>query len=361
MTSTHDSYRVNLSNSLEDPAWDAFVAAVPGGHHVQTSLWAQVKTSIGWSFERVVVTQGTEIAGGAQVLIRPLAAGRTLGYVSKGPLLAEDDSHLAKLILETLLDMVRRHRMQGLILQPATESPSLTGALAERGFQPTSIEVAPTVTVIIDLEPPLQQILSRMKSSTRYNIRLSQRRGVGVREGCLHDLATFYRLLLDTSQRKHFNVFPEDYYRSMWHIMEPHGYMKLFVAEFQGQVVAAMIAVPFRDTLLNKLSVWSGEQGQAKPNEALQWAAIGWARSHRYRYYDLEGIEPDMDDPLSRFKLGFGGQVTLLPSATYYIANPILRQAAPYVLSRISGQGLLKRTLSHLRTTDNRPQGKIET
>lgn len=371
---TDDSYRVSLSNNLEDPAWDAFVAGTPGGHHVQTSLWAQVKASIGWSFERVVIRQGTEIAGGAQVLMRPLALGRTVGFVSKGPLLVEGDSHLAQLVLESLLDLVRRHHVQSLIVQPAIQSQSLVDAMADHGFRPTSIEVAPTATVIIDLKPPLQQILSGMKRSTRYNIRLSQRRSVAVREGDFDDLATYYRLLLDTARRKQFSVFPEEYYRAMWRIMEPHGYLKLFIAEFEGQVLAAMIAVPFGDTLLNKLSVWSGEQGQVKPNEALQWAAIEWARSHGYRYYDLEGIEPDvarraveqqppdpMDDPLSRFKLGFGGRVTLLPSATFYIANPILRQAAPYVLSRLSGQSLLKRTLSHLRTSARRPRGEIET
>jgi hypothetical protein len=40
-------YEVKTSDVTQDPAWDAFLAAVPGGHHVQTGLWSQVKALIG--------------------------------------------------------------------------------------------------------------------------------------------------------------------------------------------------------------------------------------------------------------------------------------------------------------------------
>jgi hypothetical protein len=36
--------RLSFSQQPSDPAWDQFVAATPGGHHAQTSLWAQLKT-----------------------------------------------------------------------------------------------------------------------------------------------------------------------------------------------------------------------------------------------------------------------------------------------------------------------------
>ena len=72
---------------------------------------------------------------------------------------------------------------------------------------------------------------------------------------------------------------------------------------------------------------WLGEHRDRHPNEALHWAAIQWAKAHGYRYYDFEGIDPaaaelalrgvplpePMRQSVARFKLGFGGEVRLLP------------------------------------------------
>lgn len=371
---TDNPYQVTLSSDWEDPLWDDFLVSTPGGHHVQTSLWAQVKCSIGWRCARTVVTQGTQIVGGAQMLIRPFPVGGSVAYVSKAPLLRTNDSQLADLIVDSLVNQARQQRVQCLVVQPAVNYRGLTGAMARHGFLPTTIQVAPAATIIIDLKPGLQEILAGMKAHTRRNVRLSKRRGVTVREGHEEDLATYYQLLLTTSQRKGFDVFPEAYYRQMWVVLGSRGYLKLLIAEYGGEVVSAMLVIPFGDTLLNKLSVWSGQHGQAKPNEALQWAAIQWAKSHGYRYYDLEGIEPKVakqlvgqgtievdgtDHPLTKFKLGFGGRVTLFPPAGAYVANPILRQAAPLVLSRMSERSIVKQALSYLRTTDRwRPAQK---
>ena len=49
-------------------------------------------------------------------------------------------------------------------------------------------------TVVLDLQPEEELILARMKSKTRYNIRLAARKGVQVRQGGLEDLPGLYRL-----------------------------------------------------------------------------------------------------------------------------------------------------------------------
>ena len=70
-------YRVLVSDKAEDPAWDAFLAEVPGGHHVQTSLWAQAKAVLGWQTVRIVVTQVEKIVGrGPSADAPPTCGGR---------------------------------------------------------------------------------------------------------------------------------------------------------------------------------------------------------------------------------------------------------------------------------------------
>ena len=61
-----------VQTDLADPEWDSFVERTPGGHHVQSSLWAQVKAVVGWLLLRVIAVRDGVIVGGAQILTRPI-------------------------------------------------------------------------------------------------------------------------------------------------------------------------------------------------------------------------------------------------------------------------------------------------
>ena len=75
---------------VDDAEWDAWVAAHPHGHILQTSRWARLKCAFGWSAGRVVLRASGDpqapILAGASVLYRRLPWGQTLAYVPKGPL-----------------------------------------------------------------------------------------------------------------------------------------------------------------------------------------------------------------------------------------------------------------------------------
>ena len=103
-----NSYQVQTSEKPEDPDWDSFVAGTPGGHHVQTSLWAQVKAILGWQAVRVVVYQGDNIVAGAQMLMRSLPVGGAIGYVPKGPVCAAGGLALLELVMTELHHVAQR-------------------------------------------------------------------------------------------------------------------------------------------------------------------------------------------------------------------------------------------------------------
>jgi lipid II:glycine glycyltransferase (peptidoglycan interpeptide bridge formation enzyme) len=358
-------YQVRVSQETEDPDWDAFVAETAGGHHVQTSLWAQVKASLGWRAARVVVTQDEHIVAGAQVLMRRLPLAGAIGYVPRGPLCAVDDPGLIKLVINGLHQIAGDHRVQYLVVQPPGNGQTLARQLPCWGFRPSAIRgVQPPATVLIDLRMDLDDILAQMKKKTRYSIRRGLREGITVREGTAEDLPTFYRLMVATSQRQQFSLYPEAYFVEMWRVLHPHGYIRLFVAEYAGEAVSAFLVVPFGDTVVSKVGGWSGCHGRRKPNEVLDWAVIRWAKSHGYCYYDFEGIDPlaaraltdgeslpnSLHQTPTSYKLGFGGQVTLFPPAYDYVYNPLLRWVHTMVSPKIASSSLVKNALSRLRT-----------
>jgi lipid II:glycine glycyltransferase (peptidoglycan interpeptide bridge formation enzyme) len=332
-------YNIRVSQQADDPEWDSFLANCPSGQHVQTSLWSQVKSTLGYRPLRLVGHKQGRIVAGGQILVRQLFPFAAIAYMTKGPVFLQDDLPLKEVFLNKLKEVVGPYHIRLLAVQPATESKEFASLLARNGFQPGWLELAPTATILLDLNPQLEQILAKMKRQTRQNIRRSEREGITIREGTQSDLPAFYRLHLATSQRQKFTPYSERYFTCMWQILAPHGYIHMIIAEFGGEPVSALLLVPFGDAVVAKILGWSGRHAERRPNDAVFWASIQWAKTHGYRCFDFEGIDrrgaeimvngqplpEELQHTPDFFKLGYGGQVALLPKSFDLITNPLLR------------------------------------
>lgn len=357
-------YRVHISESSDDPAWDEFVACAPGGHHVQTSLWSQIRAVQGWKVLRIIVTREEDIVGGVQLLTRSMPLIGAAAYVTKGPLCAPDDQALLNLVLDELKQACRAHHIRYLIVQPPNNGQHIVAHLTQRGFRPMAIGATSEATTLIDLSKSLDEILAQMHSKNRRNIRRSEREGITVREGSTEaDLDIFYDLHLATSKRRQFVPFPRTYFAQMWKVMRPYEYITLMFSEYRGGAVSAVLLVPFGDTVIAKVNGWSGQHDRCRPNEAVFWGAIRWAKEHGFRYFDLDGIDPAAahavlnNQPIAEdsrysptfFKLMFGGQVTLFPPSYDYVLNPVLRWAYRAASPLLRGDSILLWVAAQLR------------
>ncbi len=355
-------YQVHISDELEDPDWDAFLEKTPGGHHVQTCLWAQLKASFSWRAVRIIVTQGEEIIAGVQILMRTLPLAGVVAHISKGPVFASDEPMLAEIIIKELRQMAKAYRIQYLIVQPPNNGRAIARKLLDLGFRPSPVIAAPTATSMIDLTNDLDDIHSRINKATRRHIRRGLRDGITVREGTYSDLDTFYSLLTATSQRRQFSPSPREYFSKMWRIFHPPGYVRLFLAEYEGEVVSAHWVIVFGNTLISKRSGWSGRHASSRPNEVLEWEVIKWAKSKNYHYYDFEGIDLEaarailQDGSLPKsftqtatsFKLKFSGQVTIFPEPYDYVYNPLLRWAYSKIFPKVASWPVIKKVINRL-------------
>lgn len=363
--SPSQNYALHISRDLHAPEWDAFLASTPGGDHTQTGMWAQLKSRYGWDAVRVVATDQGRILGGAQLLMRRIRPFGRIGYVTRAPILAAADPALAQALVSELLRIGREQRIAYLAIQPPDNNRELTGHLAERGFQTGLVDLAPTATCIIDLAGSLDDILSRMHKKTRQNVRRSLRRGITVREGSQEDLLAFHRLLQSTSLRRGFTSYEKEYFHDMWQAFTPHDGMKLFLAEMDGELVSAYLVVAFGETVIPKRSAWSGSHARLKPNEAAQWAAIKWAKEQGFRYYDLGGFDDEtarairageldaeaLTQSVASFKLGFGGELKVLPEPQAYIRSPLLRPVYRAAAPLMSRWPIVDKALNRLRAS----------
>jgi len=322
---------VNSIQSADDAVWDAWVANHPNGHILQSSRWARLKRAFGWSADRVVLrttpSPDAPILAGASMLYRRLPWGQTLAYVPKGPLVDWTDRALARAVLTMVREACRTHHAALLKIEPnLPHSQPLVKALGDCGFRLSPQRVQPLSTIHIDLTADEETILARMKPKWRYNIRLSERKGVTVRQGIAADLPAIQRLLDITGERDSFEVHSARYYAQATEFFVPAGMASWLIAEVAEELLAAIAVFAFGQGAWYMWGASGDSDRNLMPNHALQWAAILWAKGRGCRTYDLWGIPDEVgENPeayaeseswgsgglwgVYRFKQGFGGHV----------------------------------------------------
>ena len=354
--------QVSMSRDEHDPAWDAFVGQAPGGHHVQTSLWAEVKREAGWDVVRFVARMGEEIVGGGQVSTKRVTGLGRIGFLDRGPL-AVADPDVRDRVVDAIDDVVRAYRIRILVIQPPETDRAMTERLGAASFGDSHIKTSLGATVLVDLEPGMDQVLASMKSKTRYNVRKALKSPLSVRVGDAGDLETFHAMLADTGRRQGFTPMSLPQVEAMHRALAPSGHFELLLAEVEGQPVAGIVTIGFADRVVYKRGAWGGSHGELRPNERLHWEAMARARQRGFRFYDFDGIERDAAEAVlngepvpseavesvTRFKLGFGGEVVLLPAARTYVHNRYLRWVHDAVYPRISKRRFAKRLVRRLR------------
>jgi lipid II:glycine glycyltransferase (peptidoglycan interpeptide bridge formation enzyme) len=189
-----------------------------------------------------------------------------------------------------------------------------------------------------------------MRASTRSNIRRAERKGVVVREAGASGLPVYGELLAETSHRQGFSPYPLEYYADMLRQFGEGDRAQLFLTECAGEVLSGALVIGYGDTVVNKMSVWSGQGSKLHPNELMLWQIMCWAREPGYRYFDLEGIAESVaraivaGDELpeegrhgtTAFKLGMGGEATLFPRTYDRSFHPLLALPARMLAPRLN-------------------------
>jgi peptidoglycan pentaglycine glycine transferase (the first glycine) len=334
----NSTLRVRLTSDITEGEWNSFIAASPAGHILQSTQWGQLKERFGWQVTRIAVEDRGQWLAGAQILFRPLGP-KTIAYVPKGPIIDWDDARITQTLMEALHHLCRQRHAIFLKIEPdLAEDPTLTQKLIGLGFHPSPHTIQPRCTIVLDLRPDPENILARMKSKTRYNIGLAARKGVTVREATTEDLPAFYHLMQITSRRDRFGIHSEAYYRTAYQIFVPQGLAKLFLATFEDQILAGIMAFAFGHKAWYMYGASSDLHRNLMPNYLLQWEAIKWAKDRGCLTYDLWGIPDEEEEVLEReftkrsdglwgvyrFKRGFGGQVVHYIGAYDYVYSPSL-------------------------------------
>jgi peptidoglycan pentaglycine glycine transferase (the first glycine) len=397
---------------VEKNIWNSIIARLPNPHFLQTYEWGQVKAKYGW--EPIYLAWDSQgkmkearnardlssfafyPSAAALVLKRQIirsgfAARLSILYAPKGPLLDWANEPLRSRVLDDLQSYARR---QGAIFLkmdpdvvlgqgiPHTEADvinytgqAVKSLLERRGWQYSSDQIQFRNTVLIDLAPSEQEMLTRMKQKTRYNIRLAEKKGITLRVGTQEDFSMLYKMYAETSIRDGFVIRDEGYYETVWKIFTenaPHPVSNLreasprdrspitnyelpstepLIAEVDHEPIAAIFVFYFARRAYYVYGMSRDVHRERMPAYLLQWEAMKRARARGCTFYDLWGAPEVFDETDSmwgvyRFKEGLGGKVVRTLGAWDFAPSPfwykMYSEAIPRLLDVMRSRGKAK-------------------
>lgn len=335
---------------VEIAEWDKFVKTHPDAHLLQTASWGEVKSQFGWEAVHLISQGKSDLStstAGAQILFRKLTLGFSLAYIPKGPIWMEPHMNTRnnfESIWTEVGEVCREKKAVFLIVEPDRyeggrigKEPNIEKSeLPPEGFKEGSITIQPKQTIVIDIRGSEQEILSRMKQKTRYNIRLSSRKGVTV--SASRDVSSFYKLILTTGGRDSFGVHSEKYYQLVYDCFHKDNNCELLMAYYENEPIAGIMVFAAGKRAWYLYGASSDEQRHRMPNYLLQWEAIRWACNRGIEFYDLWGVPDESESTLEaeftrrsnglwgvyRFKRGFGGEVIRSLGPWEQVYSPLL-------------------------------------
>ena len=317
------SYRTRELRGVARAEWDGWLGSSPGGGHVlQSYEWGEFKRRQGWRPIRLVLERKGEVVGLGQFLAYNTApVPGVLLYSPKGPWLPWHNEEAVRAFFKGVRIVAERVGAHTVKIEPEVleQQKDVKVLLEDVGFHKARYDLNIKSTLAVDLNRSEEDLLAKMKSRTRYNVRLAARKGVEVVESELEEsFQTFYEWMKTTSERKEGYVLrrSRDYLHSVMRAMHDAGRGHLFFAEHEGTPLAGMYVFTFGEKYWYMYGASSDEKRNLKPNYILQWEVMRWAKERGLTHYDMVGVPKpeDLDESSSlwgvyKFKEGFGGEL----------------------------------------------------
>lgn len=301
---------------------------------LQCLEWGEVKRP-DWHPLPVALDAAGAMQAAALVLRRSIPrSGRTLFYVSRGPILDWSRRDVVETMMARLREEAARHRAVFIKIDPAVPAgtPGVAETLRGLGFIPSPESrssfggTQPRFVMKLDIAQPLDAVLAGFHQKWRYNIRLAERKGVSVQDDCTRgDLQVFHDLYRVTAERDGFKGYPLTYFQRLWDVLVEKDMAKLFITRYQGQPLSAAISFILPPQCWYVFGASSNEHRNLMPNHLMQWAMMRWAKARGCTVYDFRGVHDvtktapgegetvasliNHPDGLVRFKAGFGAEL----------------------------------------------------
>ena len=299
--------------------YEKFNRTHPKGHFMQSLKWAKMKPD--WkNITLISLDEKNCIKGSISLLIRyvPIIK-KSIIYAPRGPVCDQNDLSTLKELYRGIKKIAKDYNSYIFKCDPDIKSDNreFIQNLKKAGFEIVSGSknfegIQPCYVFRLDIKDKTPEaVFANFHSKTRYNINLSQKRGVIPRIGTKDDINDFSRLMNETGLRDEFVIRPPEYFANMLDVLGENA--RLYMADYKGRPIAGALLIHYGKKVWYLYGASGNADRNVMPNYLLQWEMIKYACQKKCDIYDFRGVSGDLseDNPLYglyRFKKGFSGE-----------------------------------------------------
>lgn len=292
-----------------------FIVRESPGNFLQSFEWGEFQKFLGRKIWRLGIEEDGKLVCAVLVVRNHLPFKKCYLYSPRGPIIERrfkiENQEFKKILLSKIQEIAREEK--AIFWRFDFVDSDLPLFLKKKATKSLG-NVQPKKTLILDLDQSEEEVLAKMKSKTRYNIRLAQKKGVSIRQSVgQKDFGFFLSLTNETAKRDGFKAHSELYYQKMFDFFVKLGILKIFLAEFNGKIIAANLVLFWGGWVTYLHGASSSLQRNLMAPYLLQWEQILTAKRQGYSQYDFWGIMAQGNSykswaGITRFKTGFGGR-----------------------------------------------------
>ncbi len=267
------------------------------------------------NLSRLVLRRNGEVVAMAQLrIIRPRFSAGGVAYLRWGPMCqlrgqaleVETARAMAAALHE---EYVRKRRLFLRILPNAfagSERANIFKAAFPQFKNAPASQAGVDRTCLVDLSPPLEILRKKLDQKWRNQLNRAEKNNLTIVEGnSAAEYAVFTQIYEKMWSRKKFDTTVD--VNEFGRIGEdlPAGLkLKILICQHQGAPVSSIVCSAMGNTGIYLLGATHDDGLNTKGAYLLQWTMMKWLKENGVRYYDLGGIDPELNPGVYHFKCG---------------------------------------------------------
>lgn len=309
---------MKISEVANKTKWNRFVENNTQQTFHQSWEWGQMHRFLGSKTYNYAVFRDDKIIA-AFLTIKVCARRGVFLLVPHGPVFNKKltMSQIQKIMLLIKKQLVMIGKMERCtfiriapILQRSSENRKL---FKDLGFVKAPIFVQSEQSLVLDLRPDLNLILSQMRKTTRSILKNNQKYNVKLyKSQSADDFENFFKLYKKTVSAKKYTGHQKDFIKAEFDSFSRSKKASLYFCKHEGKIASAAMVILSRKSGFYHYGA-SDYNIKIPASHLLQWHIINDLKTQGYHYYNFWGIAPDNKPKhpwwgLTVFKKGFGGK-----------------------------------------------------
>lgn len=363
-TSVEADYYSSETRGRSQDEWDSILSQFADATIYQTWGYGAER----WrpkNLSHFVLRRKGDVVAAAQVaFVRVPWLSMGFAYLPYGPMWRRNRDGSCPDVLAEMLAALRRYYVDqlGFVLRIEPHIYMHEASLVNEVIEPSGFvrcdHIAAHRTLLVDLQPTLDELLMGLKKKWRENLRRAERQGLKVIEGTSDSLfREFESLFAEMHERKKFTKsISVDEYRRIQQRLAPEQKLRIMLAMKDDRAVAGLVWSMFGDAGLPIFSATADSGLKLRGSYLLRWKMLETLKTNGCRFLDQGGAHPAANPGGYTFKAGMGGvDITNLGSFDAYnrtVSQNFLRALDKTRVWVKKNKGMLNRVIKVISRAD---------